>query len=133
MLSLRSIPSEVSDSILNSVLWFTNYGSPEEIQKALSTGISILRLWKRYLELKKMRLHSQKMQRKSKKGEETSLHMEPTQQLNYSSLLAVNTPWQCSYTSSILDPKFVRHIDPEQLPQRRSLDSCRAKPTNSSH
>lgn len=37
-----------------------SYGSPEEIQKALSTGISILRLWKRYLELKKMKLHSQK-------------------------------------------------------------------------
>lgn len=36
-----------------------NYGSPEEIQKALSTGITILRLWKRYLELKKMKLHSQ--------------------------------------------------------------------------
>ena len=37
-----------------------SYGSPEEIQKALSTGISILRLWKRYLELKKMKFHSQK-------------------------------------------------------------------------
>ena len=37
-----------------------SYGSPEEIQKALSTGISILRLWKKYLELKKMKLHSQK-------------------------------------------------------------------------
>lgn len=36
-----------------------NYGSPEEIQKALSTGITILRLWKGYLELKKMKLHSQ--------------------------------------------------------------------------
>lgn len=37
-----------------------SYGSPEEIQKALSTGITILRLWKRYLEIKKMKLHSQK-------------------------------------------------------------------------
>ena len=27
MLSLRSIPSEVSDSILNSVLWFTQNGA----------------------------------------------------------------------------------------------------------
>lgn len=36
-----------------------SYGSPEDIQKALSTGITILRLWKRYLEIRKMRLHSQ--------------------------------------------------------------------------
>ena len=36
-----------------------SYGSPEDIQKALSTGITILRLWKRYLEIKKMKLHSQ--------------------------------------------------------------------------
>ena len=36
-----------------------SYGSPEDIQKALYTGITILRLWKRYLEIKKMRLHSQ--------------------------------------------------------------------------
>ena len=37
-----------------------SYGSPEVIQKALSRGISILQLWKRYLDLKKMKLHSQK-------------------------------------------------------------------------
>ena len=36
-----------------------SYGSPEDIQKALSTGITILRLWKRYHEIKKMKLHSQ--------------------------------------------------------------------------
>lgn len=36
-----------------------NFGTPEEIQKALSTGIMIFRLWKRYLEVKKMKLHSQ--------------------------------------------------------------------------
>jgi len=36
-----------------------NFGTPEEIQKALSTGIMIFRLWKKYLEIKKMKLHSQ--------------------------------------------------------------------------
>ena len=36
-----------------------NFGTPEEIQKALSTGITIFRLRKKYLEIKKMKLHSQ--------------------------------------------------------------------------
>ena len=36
-----------------------SYESPEDIKKALSTGITILQLWKRYLEIKKMRLLSQ--------------------------------------------------------------------------
>ena len=44
---------------LTEPFFTASYGSPEDIQKALSTGITILRLWKRYLEIKKMRLHSQ--------------------------------------------------------------------------
>ena len=35
------------------------FGSPEEIQKSVSTGITIFRLWRKYLELKKIKLHAQ--------------------------------------------------------------------------
>ena len=44
MLSLRSIPSEVSDSILNSVLWFTQNGAGnrESIFSSLNTSDSEL-------------------------------------------------------------------------------------------
>ncbi|CAH3166934.1 unnamed protein product, partial [Porites evermanni] len=34
------------------------FGTPEQIQMSVSTGITIFRLWRRYLELKKMRLHA---------------------------------------------------------------------------
>ena len=43
-----------------------NFETPKEIQKALSTGIMIFTLWKRYLEVKKMKLHSQATQQKWK-------------------------------------------------------------------
>ncbi len=35
------------------------FGSPEEIQKSVSTGMTIFRLWRKYLELKNIRLHAQ--------------------------------------------------------------------------
>ena len=35
-----------------------NFGSPEDVQKSVSCGITIFRLWRKALELKKMRLHS---------------------------------------------------------------------------
>ena len=36
-----------------------DFGSPEDVQESISCGIYILRLWKKVLELKKLRLHSQ--------------------------------------------------------------------------
>ena len=35
-----------------------NFGSPEDVQKSVSCGITIFRLWRKVLELKKMLLHS---------------------------------------------------------------------------
>ena len=35
-----------------------NFGTPEDVQKSVSCGITIFRLWRKVLELKKMRLHS---------------------------------------------------------------------------
>ena len=35
-----------------------NAGSPSDVQKSVSTGIYILRFWRKYLEIKKLQLHS---------------------------------------------------------------------------
>ena len=35
-----------------------NFGSPEDVQRSVSCGMTIFRLWRKVLELKKMRLHS---------------------------------------------------------------------------
>lgn len=43
---------------LTQPFYQADFGSPEDIQRSVSTGITIFRLWRRYLELKKIRLHA---------------------------------------------------------------------------
>ena len=43
---------------LTEPFYNVEFGTPEQIQMSVSTGITIFRLWRRYLELKKMRLHA---------------------------------------------------------------------------
>ena len=43
---------------LTQPFYQADFGSPEDIQRSVSTGITVLRLWRRYLELKKIRLHA---------------------------------------------------------------------------
>ena len=60
-------------------------GSPEEIQKALSTGNIILRLWKRYLEIKKIKLHSHKKTKiKGRRGNFITYGACTTSELHFS-------------------------------------------------
>ena len=48
-----------SSLLANPTLPYSSFGSPEDVQESISCGIYILRLWKKVLELKKLRLHSQ--------------------------------------------------------------------------
>jgi len=43
---------------LTAPFYNAQFGTPEDIQMSVSTGITIFRLWRRYLELKKLRLHA---------------------------------------------------------------------------
>lgn len=43
---------------LTQPFYQADFGSPEDIQRSVSTGITVFRLWRRYLELKKIRLHA---------------------------------------------------------------------------
>lgn len=44
--------------IITEPFYDVEFGTLEQIQMSVSTGITIFRLWRRYLELKKMRLHA---------------------------------------------------------------------------
>ena len=44
--------------IISEPFYDVEFGTPEQIQMCVSTGITIFHLWRRYLELKKMRLHA---------------------------------------------------------------------------
>ena len=43
---------------LTEPFYNADFGTPEDIQMSVSTGITIFRLWRRYLELKRLRLHA---------------------------------------------------------------------------
>ena len=43
---------------LTEPFYKADFGSPEEIQRSVSTGITIFCLWRKYLEVRKMRLHA---------------------------------------------------------------------------
>lgn len=109
-----------------------SYGSPQDIQKALSTGITILRLWKRYLEIRKMRLHSQTNAAKIKerRGNFITYGAYTTSELLFSAGTLHSLVMYLLFKH--LGPEYIRHKGPEQLLQRRSLNSCRGKPIKSS-
>ena len=44
--------------IITEPFYDVQFGTPEQIQMSVSTGITIFCLWRRYLELNKMRLHA---------------------------------------------------------------------------
>ena len=44
--------------IISEPFYDAEFDTPEQIQMSVSTGITIFRLWRRYLELEKMRLHA---------------------------------------------------------------------------
>ncbi len=51
---------------LTQPFYQADFGSPEDIQRSVSTGITIFRLWRKYLELKKIRLHAQAHAKKNR-------------------------------------------------------------------
>ena len=58
MMMMTTMMIQIIIIIITEPLYDVEFGTPEQIQMSVSTGITIFCLWRRYLELKKMRLHA---------------------------------------------------------------------------
>ena len=57
MMMMTTMMIQIIIIIITEPFYDVEFGTPEQIQMSVSTGITIFRLWRRYLELK-MRLHA---------------------------------------------------------------------------
>ena len=58
MMMMTTMMIQIIIIIITEPFYDVEFGTPEQIQMSVSTGITIFCLWRRYLELKKMRLHA---------------------------------------------------------------------------
>ena len=58
MMMMTTMMIQIIIIIITEPFYDVEFGTPEQIQMSVSTGITIFCLWPRYLELKKMRLHA---------------------------------------------------------------------------
>ena len=98
-----------------------DFGSPKDVQRSVSCGITILRLWRKVLELKKMTLHS-------KPGAKNN----PSACGRYFLLLQPFTSWLCSCILRNLDLFGLPPTIPAQRPPKESLEKCKGRQLNCS-
>ena len=58
MMMMTTMMIQIIIIIITEPFYDVEFGTPEQIQMSVSTGITIFCLWRRYLELNKMSLHA---------------------------------------------------------------------------
>ena len=58
MMMMTTMMIQIIIIIITEPFYDVEFGTPEQIQMSVSTGITIFCLWRRYLELNKMHLHA---------------------------------------------------------------------------
>ena len=116
-----------------------DFGSPKDVQESISCGIYIFRLWKRALELKKLRLHSQAGAKSdpSKRGHFITYGCYATAEVIFSAgtihqlamflhFKGLGPSWACPYNSGT---KSTERIIAELQGKTNELQSLDSQPT----
>ena len=127
MMMMTTMMIQIIIIIITEPFYDVEFGTPEQIQMSVSTGITIFCLWRRYLELKKMRLHAFPNASKiiEKRGHFLTYGAYTTAELIFSAASSHCIEMFC--TSRSLAHHYAPQIVLVQFQQKKSLASYKGK------